>query len=215
MCYKPNVSSVDERHVRAALGVFAALGIALSAGRSLWYWRRHGKRPVAPPRNARERVWQRVFVATIAALVGVCTARLAGPAAYRFCVPLTSLETNVGLAVGLTLIAGGYGLALVAQSQMGASWRIGVPEERTALVTRGLYNRMRNPIYTGLLTAILGLALVVPSLASAAILTSAWLVLRAWIDIEEERQAQLHGEAFSAYVRRTGRFLPRLRRVDE
>jgi protein-S-isoprenylcysteine O-methyltransferase Ste14 len=46
-------------------------------------------------------------------------------------------------------------------------------------------------------------------------LTSAWLVLRAWIDIEEERQAQLHGEAFSAYVRRTGRFLPRLRRVDE
>jgi protein-S-isoprenylcysteine O-methyltransferase Ste14 len=127
-------------------------------------------------------------------------------------VPLTSLETNLGLAAGLTLIAGGYGLALVAQSQMGASWRIGVPEERTALVTRGLYNRMRNPIYTGFLTAVLGFALVVPSLASAAILTSTWLVLRAWIAIEEERQVQLHGEAFAAYVRRTGRFLPRLRR---
>jgi protein-S-isoprenylcysteine O-methyltransferase Ste14 len=52
---------------------------------------------------------------------------------------------------GLLLAAAGVLLIAVAQRQMGASFRIGIDDARTALVSQGLFSRVRNPIYSGLL----------------------------------------------------------------
>ena len=47
---------------------------------------------------------------------------------------------------------------------MGASWRIGVdPEETTELVTGGVFGLCRNPIYTFMVIAWVGFALLVPT----------------------------------------------------
>ena len=52
---------------------------------------------------------------------------------------------------------------------MGASWRIGVdPEERTELVTGGVFQLCRNPIYSFMIVAWFGFALLVPTWVAAA-----------------------------------------------
>src|SRR5262245_32457769 len=48
---------------------------------------------------------------------------------------------------GWALVGFGLGVSVVAQAQMGASWRIGIDSRPTALVTGGLYRAVRNPIY--------------------------------------------------------------------
>src|SRR5262249_43754357 len=57
---------------------------------------------------------------------------------------------------GLALMLAGLGLALAAQWNMGAAWRIGVdPAERTELVRHGIYRGIRNPIYAGMVLFVL------------------------------------------------------------
>jgi protein-S-isoprenylcysteine O-methyltransferase Ste14 len=74
-------------------------------------------------------------------------------------------------AVGLVLAVAGLGVVLLAQTAMGASWRIGVDEnERTELVTNGLFSRVRNPIFTGMATVCAGMALMVPTLVAGCAL---------------------------------------------
>jgi len=102
-------------------------------------------------------------------------------------------------------------LTLVAQLQMGASWRIGVdPAERTELVTTGVYERVRNPIYTGMAAFTVGLGLVVPSASSAVatVLMVAGVELQTRA-VEEPYLRAVHGDAFEAWARRSGRFIPR------
>jgi len=114
-------------------------------------------------------------------------------------------------AVGALLAVLSVGFVAVAQLQMGASWRIGVdPAERTALVTTGLYARIRNPIYTGMVTFAVGQALTVPgpwtAAGALAMAIGAELQTRA---VEEPYLRTTHGRAFDDWAHRSGRFLPR------
>ena len=117
--------------------------------------------------------------------------------------------------LGVVVCVGAIGLVFLAQLQMGASWRIGVdPEERTALVTAGVYRQVRNPIYTGMVAFVLGQVLVVPSVWSAA----AMVVLVVGVElqvrvVEEPYLARVHGPAFSGWCATSGRFLPILGRA--
>jgi protein-S-isoprenylcysteine O-methyltransferase Ste14 len=64
-------------------------------------------------------------------------------------------------AIGAVLFAGGIALAVWARIYLGSNW--GMPMTQRAepeLVTSGPYRFVRHPIYTGLLTAMLGTALV-------------------------------------------------------
>jgi protein-S-isoprenylcysteine O-methyltransferase Ste14 len=118
-------------------------------------------------------------------------------------------------ALGLALMLAGAGATLVAQLQMGASWRVGVGEdERTALVTHGLFAVVRNPIFSAMLVALAGLALAVPNalswLAVPAALLAVELQVRA---VEEPYLLRVQGEPYRAYARRVGRFVPGLGRL--
>ena len=58
---------------------------------------------------------------------------------------------------------------LAAQLAMDASWRIGVGEaKRTELVTGGPFALVRNPIFSAMVPAFLGLVLLVPNVAALA-----------------------------------------------
>jgi protein-S-isoprenylcysteine O-methyltransferase Ste14 len=105
----------------------------------------------------------------------------------------------------------GVVVTLVAQRQMGPSWRVGVdPTERTALVTRGLFRHVRNPIFTGMGLATAGLALLVPNAAGlAAAVTTVVAVELQVRRVEEPYLADVHGAAYRRWAGATGRFLPR------
>jgi protein-S-isoprenylcysteine O-methyltransferase Ste14 len=115
---------------------------------------------------------------------------------------------------GAALLLGGTALLAAAQLNMGASWRIGVKEgEAPGLVTTGLYRVCRHPIYLGLLAALAGYAALLPTPLSLALLAAAYLGARVQAATEEAYLDRTYGEAFRAYARRTGRFLPGIGRL--
>ena len=59
---------------------------------------------------------------------------------------------------------------LIAQAQMGASWRVGIDSaNRTELVSKGLFTISRNPIFLATRLALLGFFLVAPNAATLAV----------------------------------------------
>jgi protein-S-isoprenylcysteine O-methyltransferase Ste14 len=120
-------------------------------------------------------------------------------------------STGVQVA-GIVLFGIGLAGTVAAQLAMGASWRVGVDEsERTELVTSGPFAIVRNPIYTAMIAAFAGLALLVPGPVSfgAVVLLVIALEMQTRL-LEEPHLRRIHGEAYADYASRVGRFLPGL-----
>jgi len=114
---------------------------------------------------------------------------------------------------GWGLVTAGLVLTMVAQAQMGASWRIGIDTARTELVTDGLFSVVRNPIFTGMLAMVSGIVLVTPSAWTVMALGHYVLLVSLQVRLEEEHLLRLHGDAYRAYAARVGRFLPGVGRL--
>lgn len=118
---------------------------------------------------------------------------------------------GVAAAIGGASVAAVAGvLTVVAQAQMGASWRIGVQAgERTELITHGLYAHVRNPIFTGMITFAAGLALLVPNAPTlvGAALAAAIIVAQVRM-VEEPHLRSAHGAAYQVWAAHAGRFVP-------
>lgn len=111
--------------------------------------------------------------------------------------------------VGLALV--GFGLLQWSQNTLGRNWsdtpRLMVQQ---TLVTDGPYRWMRHPIYSAFLL-ILGAPLFV---SANWFVGGAWLGMTAldvWsrVRFEEAIMMERFGEAYQAYMQRTGRLLPR------
>ena len=118
-------------------------------------------------------------------------------------------------AAGLVAGLAGLVVVLLAQAAMGSSWRIGVDDtERTELITSGLFRWIRNPIFTGMTAVSIGVTLMASTLV--AILALACLMAAAQIQVrvvEEPYLRRVHGDTYTRYAARTGRFLPGLGRT--
>lgn len=126
--------------------------------------------------------------------------------------PLTLLDRPALRIAGVAVALAGIAATAIAQLQMGTSWRIGVdPNERTELVTTGIFARVRNPIFTAMAITAAGLALVVANIIGvvgfAALVVALQLQVRA---VEEPYLRRAHGAAYDRYIDTTGRFLPGL-----
>jgi len=100
-------------------------------------------------------------------------------------------------------------LMVTAQLGLGASWRIGIEEgARPGLVTDGLYRYSRNPIYLAFFITMLGFTLLIPTGLSLALLAGTYFGTRRQIAAEEDYLERTYGEAYRAYARRVGRFVP-------
>ncbi|TMA32310.1 MAG: isoprenylcysteine carboxylmethyltransferase family protein [Deltaproteobacteria bacterium] len=124
--------------------------------------------------------------------------------------PLTTLERPLLWIGGAACFALGFWLTVRAQLDMGESWRIGVDTgEVTALVTRGVFRTVRNPIFTGMILTAVGGVLMVPNagaLAGAALLALALEIHVRFV--EEPHLLAVHGDRYRSYTRSAGRFVP-------
>ncbi len=115
------------------------------------------------------------------------------------------------VALGALLVLGGIGLIVEAQLDLGASWRVGFDEgARPGLVTKGLYRFSRNPIYVALFVGLAGFVILLPTWLSLTVLVASVAGIRNQVREEERFLLRMYGEAFMAYARRVGRFLPGL-----
>lgn len=189
----------------AAAIMLEVVFFALAFGWRSWIqWRRTGSTGFIRPRPDATPAELAGSGGFVLALVLLVAAPIAGMGR------IDMLDTSWAAAAGVALGALGIVLTLVAQLAMGDSWRIGVdPAEHTALVTNGVFGRVRNPIFTAMLIATLGLVLLVPNLVSVAALVLLVVALEVQVRLVEEPYLHAkHGSAYDDYRATAGRFVP-------
>jgi protein-S-isoprenylcysteine O-methyltransferase Ste14 len=111
-------------------------------------------------------------------------------------------------AAGL-LIGGGLLLILMAVAQMRQARTAVMPRrEASALVTKGVFRRSRNPIYLGMALILLGWILWLGApLALPLLPVFVWLVERRFIQPEEEALSRRVPAAWARYTQATRRWI--------
>lgn len=111
-------------------------------------------------------------------------------------------------------IAGWFGLSIailwtvVAQAQMGRSWRIGIDTNHTtALVTSGLFGWSRNPIFLAMRVCLLSLVLIRPNAVTLALWLVGDVIMQVQVRLEEAFLQEQHGESYRSYSGRTRRWI--------
>lgn len=115
-------------------------------------------------------------------------------------------------AVGVLLLAPSLALAALSVLWMGPSWRIGIDETPQAVVVTGPYRVIRHPIYAGMLLAVAGMWLAGPDVLVSLWAGAAAVALLVQARLEEEFLAK-NAPGYSEYMKRTGRFVPRIGRA--
>lgn len=110
--------------------------------------------------------------------------------------------------IGIALMILSLIWVLVAQLQMKNSWRIGIDNEfKTELITTGLFNYSRNPIFLGMLISLIGLFLVLPTFISLSFFIISNILIQTQIRLEEEFLLIQHGKNYIQYKSKVRRFL--------
>jgi protein-S-isoprenylcysteine O-methyltransferase Ste14 len=145
-----------------------------------------------------------VFVA-LRVLTGTAHYSSAGPAILRhsFFVPPPALGW---VAAALTLL--GTLIAIWARIHLGRNWSAApAVKEKHELVVGGPYRFVRHPIYTGVLLAMLGVALTGSFFAIGILAVASVMVFRR-IGKEEAIMLELFPGDYPAYQARTKRLIP-------
>ncbi len=147
-----------------------------------------------------------LFISAI--VVTVCAA---APGALRWAaLPLSGRLRWSGLPCAVAA----FGLLEWAQAALGRNWslRVQVLKEHE-LVIRGPYRWVRHPMYLAGLLASVSVLL----LSGNALVGGTWLAMHSWqfalrIPLEERLMTEQFGDTYLAYVRTTGRLIPRIHR---
>ena len=113
--------------------------------------------------------------------------------------------------LGATVMAGGLVFAIWAREHLGRNWSSSVTiKQGHELITTGPYAWVRHPIYTGILTGLLGTAIALSQvrgfIAFVLIFLMYWVKLR----LEEQWMRAEFGETYAAYAHQTTALVPYL-----
>ncbi len=110
--------------------------------------------------------------------------------------------------IGLAIFVLGLGLAVWARVYLGRNW--GMPMSRKAdpeLVTSGPYSRIRHPIYTGFILAMVGTTVAVSLYWLVVVFViGAYFIYSAVV--EERSMTQVFPDSYPAYKRSTKMLIP-------
>jgi protein-S-isoprenylcysteine O-methyltransferase Ste14 len=170
--------------------------------------RQHRDVGVVPERSG-ERVMWLVFVPLVAAWCALpwlglthASGWLAVPS-FAHEVPYAWLRWAFA-AIAVICLA----LTIDCWRKMGRNWRMDISDSNTALVTEGLFARIRHPIYAFSIAMMIATAVVLPTAAMIAIAIVHIVLMDVKARNEEAHLARMHGDAYARYVERTGRFFP-------
>jgi protein-S-isoprenylcysteine O-methyltransferase Ste14 len=113
--------------------------------------------------------------------------------------------------LGAAVTVAGLLFAVWARSYLGRNWSSSVTmKQGHELITSGPYGVVRHPIYTGILTGFLGMAIAISQVRGfivvVLILFAYWTKLR----IEEQWMRSQFGEAYATYAQHTTALVPYL-----
>ena len=100
-----------------------------------------------------------------------------------------------------------FGMATITMKD---SWRVGIPEEKTVLITNGIYAWSRNPAFVGF--DLLYLAMCLLFFNVPLVLVSVWAAVMLHLQIlqEEKHLLKMTGAEYEEYRKRTMRYWGRI-----
>ncbi len=108
---------------------------------------------------------------------------------------------------GIILGAAGVLVFILAMATMRDSWRAGIPaEDKTELVTTGIYRFSRNPAFLGFDMVYLGILIAFFNPLHLIFVLFAVIMLHLQILQEEAFLAEVFGKPYLEYKQRTGRY---------
>ncbi len=127
---------------------------------------------------------------------------------YQYLLPFWYLEHDYLKYIGWGLLVLSLILVWVAQSQMANSWRVGIDENnKTELITNGLFSISRNPVFLGIMIANIGLFFIIPNAFTLLIISLSTTSINTQIRLEEDFLKSSHGEVYRDYLKRVRRWL--------
>ena len=119
---------------------------------------------------------------------------------YEWLSPIAWMNSSVLMILGIALLILALIWVLVAQLQMGDSWRIGIDEEsKSALVQHGLFGVSRNPIFLGMVVMLLGLLLLLPTAVTLTVTALGIVLIHVQVRLEEAFLTEKYGEEYRKY----------------
>ena len=112
--------------------------------------------------------------------------------------------------LGYLLLYAGLFIIASALYTLGKSWRIGIDEKNAGpLVTKGLYQYIRHPIYTGLFVILSGSLFILPNLLTFFLALCAATGTATEAYLEEQFLLSKFGDVYKSYMIETSRFIPK------
>ncbi len=127
---------------------------------------------------------------------------------YETFLPIVQLDTLTIKYVGLGLLTFALIWTIIAQGHMKNSWRIGIDTEtKTELITTGLFQTSRNPIFFGMIVSLVGLFLTTPNALTGLFLILGYVLIQIQIRLEEEFLINQHGQTYINYKQKVRRLI--------
>lgn len=188
--------------------LFLAFAVT-TAGRIFLHWRATGANPyIAAEHDSAEDYIVRALRWVIGGLIAALACHGMGWSDWMGTLPWADAPAAFWLGAGLATTALIW--VVVAQAQMGKSWRIGIDHRHaTALVQHGLFTLSRNPIFLGVRVTLLGAVLLVPNAVVLAGALAGEVLIQIQTRLEEAYLLHLHGDAYRAYTDTVHRWLGR------
>ncbi|MGC1423065.1 MAG: isoprenylcysteine carboxylmethyltransferase family protein [Terracidiphilus sp.] len=148
----------------------------------------------------------RVFIFLIAIIL-LWTTRIPLPWLYLQLWPSGLLPFWLGAAVTIA----GLLFAIWAREHLGSNWSRSVTiKQGHELITTGPYAVARHPIYTGILSGFLGMAIAISQVRGFIVFVLIFIALWMKLRMEEQWMRSQFGEAYATYARQTAALVPYL-----
>lgn len=108
----------------------------------------------------------------------------------------------IGIMIGIM----GVIFFALATITMKNSWRVGIPEEKTSLITNGIYKWSRNPAFVGFDLLYLSMCLMFFNIPLVIVSVWAAVMLHLQILQEETHMYHMFGEEYAEYKKHTLRY---------
>jgi protein-S-isoprenylcysteine O-methyltransferase Ste14 len=185
--------------------VFFAAAFVLPTWR---VWRRDGTNALVLPRDDSAfgviGVWFKILIGSILVL---CASVAIGVSPNAMGAVEWANHSWLNL-LGAILLVVTLVWVVIAQANMGQSWRIGIDQKvASKLVTSGLFARSRNPIFLGMRINMLGLFFILPNAATLAILLASEILMGVQVRLEEAHLRETIGQPYLDYCARVPRWL--------
>jgi len=190
------------------LGFVILIFLLVFVFRSVLLWKRTGINPWALNNTNDAKGFIAIIFKVIAVLAFTSVSfYVFGGNLYDYLMPIWYLECDGMQIAGWIIMHLSLVWIFTAQLQMKDSWRIGIDEKnKTELVTNGLFQYSRNPIFLGVILSNLGLFLVIPNLGTLLVLALSYFSIQIQIRLEEEFLQKQFGNDYLVYCKTVKRW---------